>query len=83
MRRTIVTLAALLMLAMQVAAPAEAKSYRNCKALNAHYAHGVGKTGARDHTSGVSVTNFKRSAKLYRQNKGMDRDGDRIACEKR
>jgi hypothetical protein len=29
------------------------------------------------------VTNFKRSAKLYRQNKGLDRDGDHIACEKR
>ena len=30
------------------------------------------------------MTNFKRSAKLYRQNKGLDRaDGDRIACEKR
>ena len=83
MRRSIVTMAALLVLAMQVAAPAEAKSYRNCEALNAHYAHGVGKKGAHDHTSGVSVTNFKRSAELYRQNEGMDRDGDRIACEKR
>jgi hypothetical protein len=29
------------------------------------------------------VTHFKRSATLYRQNSGMDRDGDRIACEKR
>jgi hypothetical protein len=68
---------------MQVAAPAEARSYSNCKALNADYAHGVGKTGARDHTSGASVTNFKRSAKLYRQNKSKDRDGDGVACEKR
>jgi hypothetical protein len=28
------------------------------------------------------VTNFKRSRKLYRQNKRLDRNGDRIACEK-
>jgi Excalibur calcium-binding domain len=41
------------------------------------------KKSARDHTSGTPVTNFKRSAKLYRQNKGLDRDGDHIACEKR
>ena len=83
MRRIIVTLAALLVLAMQIAAPAEAKSYSNCKALNKHYAHGVGRKGAHDHTSGTPVTNFKRSARLYRQNKGLDRDHDRIACEKR
>ena len=83
MRRVIVTLAALVVLAMQTVAPAEAKSYPNCKKLNAHYAHGVGKKGAHDHTSGTPVTNFKRSAKLYRQNKGLDRDGDHIACEKR
>ena len=82
-----VILFALLALALVLAAPAtsapEASSFRNCKALNARYPHGVGRWGARDHTSGTPVTTFKRSNVLYRQNKHLDRDGDKIACEKR
>jgi Excalibur calcium-binding domain len=59
-------------------------SFRNCTALNRVYRHGVGKYGARDHTrSGDPVTNFKRSNSLYRQNSGLDRDKDGIACEKK
>jgi len=57
-------------------------AYPNCKALNRHYPHGVGRWGARDHTSGTPVTNFKRSNRLYRQNKARDADHDGIACEK-
>jgi Excalibur calcium-binding domain len=57
-------------------------SYPNCKALNKRWPHGVGRWGARDHTSGTPVTNFKRSNILYRQNRGRDRDHDGIACEK-
>ena len=57
--------------------------YRNCTALNKRYPHGVGKVGARDKTSGIPVTTFKRSNRLYELNKGRDRDKDRIACEKR
>jgi len=61
-----------------------AKTYKNCTALNKVYPHGVGKPGAHDHTtSSYKVTNFKRSKTLYRANKSMDRDGDKIACEKR
>jgi hypothetical protein len=41
---------------------------------------------ARDKTSGTPVTSFKRSNALYntsmRNNKGLDRDKDGIACEK-
>jgi hypothetical protein len=59
-----------------------ASLYRNCKALNRVYPHGVGRYGARDHTSGTPVTNFRRSNRLYRQNRGLDRDKDGIACEK-
>jgi Spy/CpxP family protein refolding chaperone len=40
--------------------------YQNCTNLNKKYPHGLGKVGARDHTSGTPVTNFKRSTKLYR-----------------
>jgi hypothetical protein len=51
--------------------------------LNARYPHGVGRVGARDHTSsGDPVTDFKRSNKLYVENRGLDRDKDGIACEK-
>jgi hypothetical protein len=61
--------------------------YKNCTNLNKKYAHGVGKVGARDKTTGDPVTTFKRSNRLYSiamsYNKGLDRDKDGIACEKR
>jgi hypothetical protein len=42
--------------------------------------------GAHDKTTGVPVTNFKRSTRLYRlatgYNAGLDRDHDGIACER-
>ena len=60
--------------------------YKNCTNLNKKYPHGLGGNGARDHTSGTPVTNFKRSTKLYKlamsHNRGLDRDKDGIACEK-
>ena len=60
--------------------------YKNCTNLNKRYPHGLGKVGARDHTSGTPVTNFKRSTKLYKlamsYNRGLDRDKDGVACEK-
>jgi hypothetical protein len=51
------------------------------------YPHGVGRAHAHEHvTSGSPVTTFKRSNRLYTQamryNKGLDRDHDKIACEK-
>jgi hypothetical protein len=60
--------------------------WKNCTQVNKKYPHGVGKVGARDKTSGVPVTTFKRSTRLYRiamsYNRGLDRDKDAIACEK-
>jgi Excalibur calcium-binding domain len=64
------------------AAPAQ-RRFRNCRALNRRYPHGVGRRGARDRTSGTPVRNFRRSNALYRRNRHLDRDGDGIACEKR
>jgi hypothetical protein len=71
-------------------APAGAKPAwtTNCTQLNKKFPHGVGKANARDHvSSGTPVTNFKRSNRLFNQamryNKGLDRDHDKIACEKR
>jgi hypothetical protein len=60
--------------------------YKNCTALNKKYPHGVGKTNARDKTTGTPVTTFMRSNSLYRTamrwNSRLDRDKDGIACEK-
>jgi excalibur calcium-binding domain-containing protein len=72
------------------AAPAMATvpaKWKNCTVVNQTYKHGVGKAKAKDKTSGTPVTTFKRSDSLYNQamkaNKGLDRDKDGIACEKR
>lgn len=73
--------------AATTAAPATVKivHYKNCTALNAKYHHGVGKKGARDHVKGHTkpVTNFYVNTALYNANKGLDRDKDGVACEKR
>jgi hypothetical protein len=64
------------------------KLYRSCTNFNAKYRHGVGRVGIHDITrSGTDpLTTFRRSNRLYRSaisyNKGLDRDHDKIACEK-
>jgi hypothetical protein len=60
--------------------------YKNCTNLNKKYRHGIGRAHARDRSSGVHVSTFFRSDRLYRiamsYNRGLDRDKDGIACEK-
>ncbi len=75
-----------------VSQSAQPKSYKKCMLLNKDYPHGVGRTNAKDKTSGKPVTNFKVSNTLYAYNDGgsprkpgerdLDRDNDGIACEK-
>lgn len=67
--------------------PAEAHTtgiHDNCTKLNQKWPHGVGRRGAVD--KGGNVTNFKRSTRAYnradRHNGTLDRDNDKIACEK-
>lgn len=70
-----------------------ARHFPSCAAMQRVYPHGVGLRGAVDRTSGTRVTNYKRSRALYLANNGprnqrtreydLDRDNDRIACEKR
>src|SRR3954470_23951648 len=59
--------------------------WKNCTTVNRRYPHGVGRNHAHDSTSGVPVTNFKHSTRLYKiamhYNRGLDRDHDGIACE--
>lgn len=58
----------------------------NCTKLRQRWPHGVGTRRAVDKTSGTRVTNFTRNTKAYwaaeRHNGTLDRDNDRIACEK-
>lgn len=73
------------------AAPAahahETGIHDNCTNLNKKWPHGVGTRRAVDKTSGVRVTNFYKNNDAYwraeRHNPDLDRDNDRIACEKR
>jgi hypothetical protein len=78
--------AAALACAFAVPADAVPPQWKNCTVVNHRYPHGVGKVGARDHTSGTPVTTFKRSNSLYaaamKANRGLDRDKDGMACEK-
>ena len=73
-----------------VAGPVEAHTtgiHDNCTNLNKKWPHGVGTRTARDKTSGVPVKNFYKNNDAYwraeRHNSDLDRDNDRIACEKR
>lgn len=76
--------AAAALLPIAAAAPADAaRSFGNCTNMHRVYPHGVGLYGAHDHTSGTPVTTFARRPAVYRANRGLDRDGDHIACEKR
>ncbi len=56
--------------------------FANCTALRRVFAHGVGRVGAVDHTSGaLPVTNFTRSNAWYNKNASHDKDRDGISCE--
>ena len=61
---------------------ATSSAFANCTAMHKKYRHGIGKVGAHDKTTGVPVTNFYRSNRLYYLNRRLDRDKDGIACEK-
>jgi Excalibur calcium-binding domain len=94
MRRHLIVLAALVAVGAVVlsvapgagATGAVRAPWKNCKQVNSKYPHGVGKLHAHDKTKGTPVTTFRRSTRLYliamRNNSGLDRDKDGIACEK-
>jgi len=73
-----------------LASPADAHTtgiHDNCTALQKKWPHGVGTKTAVDKTSGVKVRNFYHNTDAYRlavrHNGTLDRDKDKIACEKR
>ncbi|MFI5844298.1 excalibur calcium-binding domain-containing protein [Catenuloplanes sp. NPDC051500] len=74
-------------LAAVAAKPVEptATSFANCTELREVYPHGVAKRYAVDKVKGNTkpVHNFTVAPKVYALNKRLDRDQDKIACEKR
>jgi hypothetical protein len=58
------------------------RQFADCPHLNAVYPHGVGLPSAIDKPIRTPVTNFGRSAALYRANATLDLDHDGIACER-
>jgi hypothetical protein len=79
---------AFLVAAPLTVAPAYATGgiFDNCTNFNEKFPHGVGRKNAVDQTSGTPVTTFLHSNKKYatamKKNDDLDRDGDKIACEK-
>jgi hypothetical protein len=62
------------------------KKFKNCTALNKEYSGGVAEkaTSVNKNKAGVlqeSKNAPKVSSKIYKENKGLDRDKDGIACE--
>ena len=87
--RSLSTVACGVLVAAAFAGPAEAHTtgiHDNCTNFNQRFPHGVGRRTAVDKTSGTKVTTFKKSNKIYNtavsHNADLDRDGDKIACEK-
>jgi hypothetical protein len=75
---------------LMVTGPVEAHTtgiHDNCTNLNKKWPHGVGLRNAVDKTSGIRVKNFYKNDDAYRtadrHNGTLDRDNDKIACEKR
>jgi hypothetical protein len=78
--------AALAVCGLHTTASASGGIFDNCTNFNQKFPHGVGKQSAVDHTSGTPVTTFLHSNKKYAaaidKNADLDRDKDKIACEK-
>ena len=63
-----------------------AKKFKNCTELNKVYVGGISekKSSANKNKAGVPQVSKNAptvSAKIYKENKGLDRDKDGIACE--
>lgn len=58
------------------------KKYNNYKELNADYKGGVAETKDAKNKGGKTKYKPHVSKDLYNKNKGLDRDKDKIACER-
>lgn len=92
MKKIGITIATGLIISLSPALPAEAARaggiYANCNAFNKVYPSGVGMRNAADWGPAPQnkVRNFVRKNKVYKKaikrNRSLDRDRDRIACER-
>ena len=62
------------------------KKFKNCSLLNKDYPGGVAEKASSDNKNKAGVlqdskNSPKVSSKIYKENKGLDRDKDGIACE--
>ncbi|MED3572235.1 excalibur calcium-binding domain-containing protein [Cytobacillus praedii] len=63
-------------------AKSAAKTYKNCTELNKDYKGGVAESSSAKNKGGKTKYKPYVSKELYTVNKKMDRDNDKIACEK-
>ena len=67
---------------ISMAAPIFDKKFKNCAALNVIYPGGVSKSAEVVNQGGETKFVPKVNAKVYKENRSKDRDGDGIACER-
>nr|WP_206702732.1 excalibur calcium-binding domain-containing protein [Bacillus sonorensis] len=65
-----------------VEAKPKVKTYKNCKALNKVYKGGVARAKSVKNKGGKTKYKPYVSKALYDANKKLDRDKDKIACER-
>ena len=82
MKRVVVASICLgLVMTFPTQANSAAKKFKNCTELNKVYPGGVALPGSVN-AGGATKKEPKYDKALYTANKGSDRDGDGIACEK-
>ncbi|WP_066297869.1 excalibur calcium-binding domain-containing protein [Bacillus sp. FJAT-29937] len=78
----ILSLGLLFSISYATAVKAAVKSYKNCTELNKDYKGGVAETKDTKNKGGKTKHKPYVSKELYDANKKLDRDKDKIACEK-
>ena len=84
MARAVFFMVGIALLSIPPSIQAAPKRYGSCAKMNLDFPHGVGLRGAIDKTKdGDPVRNFAIKPDVYKVNQGrLDRDKDKIACEK-
>jgi hypothetical protein len=86
MKKVLIVASISLILTAQNSYAIPEKKFKNCSELNKVYVGGISekKTSTNKNKAGVpqdSKNAPKVSSKIYKENKGLDRDKDGIACE--
>lgn len=78
----VLALGLILSVTYAVEVSAAAKKYKNCTELNKDYKGGVAESSSAKNKGGKTKHKPHVSKDIYNANKGLDRDNDKIACEK-